>query len=261
MKLRDIIEILEETYPLSSAAAWDNSGLQVGDAGMEVKKLYIALDATFEHIKTAREIKADLILTHHPLLMSGVKSVTSEYFHGRKILNLIKSGMAHYAMHTNFDVETMASLSATILGMEEEAVLEPVYVDKEGKEQGFGRVGSLSERMRLRELADLVKERFHIDHVRVFGDPERMVSRVAMIPGSGKSMMDAVLTSGAEVFLSGDFGHHDGLDACDQGLSVIDAGHYGLEHIFIDYMASFLKEKLSGVEVVPAELENIFHIF
>ena len=88
-----------------------------------------------------------------------------------------------------------------------------------------------------------------------------MVSRVAMIPGSGKSMMDAVLTSGAEVFLSGDFGHHDGLDACDQGLSVIDAGHYGLEHIFIDYMASFLKEKLSGVEVVPAELENIFHIF
>ena len=77
------------------------------------------------------------------------------------------------------------------------------------------------------------------------------VKRAAVCTGSGKSMISDALAAGADVYVTGDIDHHSGIDALQAGLAVIDAGHYGMEHIFIQYMAGYLKENL------PVEMEIV----
>lgn len=130
--------------------------------------------------------------------------------------------------------------------------------DDSGNNQGIGRVGLLKHEMTLGECCELVKEKFHLPDVKVFGDIERKVTRAAISPGSGKSMIDTALQTGAEVLVTGDIGHHEGIDAVARGLDIIDAGHYGLEHIFIEDMAMFLESHLSCVKIEKQRLYSRF---
>ena len=104
MVCRDIIEELEKKYPPSIAEAWDNPGLQAGRFEKEIKRVYIALDATDRVIRHAVEAGADMLLTHHPMLMGGVKRVNTGDFYGRRLITLIQHDICCYAMHTNYDI-------------------------------------------------------------------------------------------------------------------------------------------------------------
>ena len=141
-----------------------------------------------------------------------------------------------------------ADAAADELGLRSCSVLEKTYEDSLSTE-GFGRVGKLPSIMSLAECAQLVKDRFHVEHVTVYGDPETTVEKAALCPGSGKSMADAAVASGADVYITGDIGHHDGIDMTAQGLAVIDAGHYGIEKLFIPYMIEYFKRELPGLSV------------
>ena len=99
---------------------------------------------------------------------------------------------------------------------------------------------------------------FSLDNVKVFGNLEENVKRIAICPGSGKSVIKTALSKNADVLVTGDIGHHDGIDAVAQGLAIIDAGHYGIEHIFIKDMEEYLKRNLDGVEVVTEEICHPF---
>jgi putative NIF3 family GTP cyclohydrolase 1 type 2 len=94
----------------------------------------------------------------------------------------------------------------------------------------------------------------------LFGDPETEIATLAVSPGSGKSMIDVALASGADLLVTGDIGHHDGLDAVDQGLLVIDAGHYGTEHLFIRQMADDLRKEFPELEICEAAQEAPFAV-
>lgn len=260
MKIQEIIEELEKTFPLSLAEAWDNSGLQAGWRDKEVKKVFVALDATMEAIREASEQNCGLMLTHHPLLMEGIKSISDDTVQGRKLMELLQRDITHYAMHTNFDIAVMGELSAERLRMENTEPLSDQGLDVAGVRQGFGRVGYLPRPMKVREAAEMVKTAFNLKNVKVFGDLDVQVQRAAILPGSGKSMVSDAVKKKAEVMISGDFGHHDGLDAVEMGLIIIDAGHYGLEHIFMGYMEGFIGEHFPDVEVCRASSGNPFEV-
>lgn len=259
MRCGDIIDILREHSPEECAASWDNVGLLAGSRERLVDKVFIALDATDGVIDQAVEAGAQMLLTHHPLLFSPVKRVTEDTLTGRRLIRLIRNDISYYAMHTNFDVLGMAELAAERLGLLDCQILEEVC-QVEGRAEGFGRVGHLKEPLTLRELSCLVKERFGLQHVKVFGDLEQTLGRVAVCPGSGKSMMGPALELGAQAIVTGDIGHHEGIDAAAMGLAVIDGGHYGLEHIFIHYMETYLRGRLQGVEITCEEIRNPFEI-
>ena len=104
MKMEKIIDRLAERYPSIYAMNWDNPGLQVGKSFHTVKKVMIALDATDHVIQECISWGADLLVTHHPLLLSGIRNITDGNFQGRKILAMVENGIAHYAIHTNYDV-------------------------------------------------------------------------------------------------------------------------------------------------------------
>lgn len=249
MQTGDIIKKLAEEYPVSMAMSWDNPGLQVGRLDRKVTKVLVALDATDEVIEQCIKSGAELLVTHHPLLMSGIRKVVADDLHGKKVLNLIEHGIAHYAMHTNYDVILMTELAKDAMNMTETEVLEVTGTYEDGSACGIGCTGNLPEKMTARDCCAYVKKAFHLDSVRLFGDPERQVQRVALSPGSGKSMIGAALKEGAELLITGDIGHHDGLDAVDQGMLVMDAGHYGIEHIFMEQMTEYLQTNFPEVQV------------
>lgn len=255
MLCKEIIKIIESTYPSKYALEWDNVGLLVGRDDKEVKHIYVALDATDEVIQRAADSGADMLITHHPLIFSGMKKINNQNFIGSRVLKLIQNDISYYAMHTNYDVMGMASLSGEKMSFENAEVLE--VTSEEECPEGIGRVADVSE-MTLRECCELVKNRFGLDTVKVFGDLEGRVERIAISPGSGKSMVHAALEKKADVLVTGDIDHHTGIDAVAQGLFIIDAGHYGIEHIFIEDMAGYLERMTDEVEIEKAQIVHPF---
>lgn len=248
MKCQEIITILQKQAPERYACEWDNVGLLVGDANKEVQKVYIALDATEETIEEAIALGADMLLTHHPMIFKGLKKVNTDDFIGKRVVSIIQADIAYYAMHTNFDVKGMAELAAEKMRLKDCQVLEVTCEDEQGL-QGIGKVGMLSA-MNVGTCAELVKEAFHLEQVKVFGDLDAEITKVAICPGSGKSVIGEALKSGAQVLITGDIDHHEGIDAAAQGMAVIDAGHYGIEKIFIPYMKKYLEENTTGLTIL-----------
>lgn len=279
MKCRVIMQLLQQQFPESLACSWDNVGLLAGSTEKEVHTVYIALDATDEAVRAAAEAQADLLLTHHPLIFKGLRQVSSEDFIGRRILELIRHDMAYYAMHTNFDVAAMADLAAEYLGLSETAVLQETGTMSQRAERmqekpdtmpqetvaetetlhsgnvivGIGKIGMLPCAMTLKECAEWTKKSFGLDKVKVFGDPDMQMQCAAVCPGSGKSVIEDAWKKGAQVLITGDIDHHEGIDAVARGMAVIDAGHYGLEQIFIPYMKKYLEAQLPELVVIAQE--------
>lgn len=260
MLCKEIIQVIEASFPRSAALDFDNVGLLAGRSGKEIKRVFLALDATDKVIDRAVESGADMLITHHPLIFSPLKKVTDEDYIGRRIVKLIRSDISYYAMHTNYDVLGMAALAEKILGIKNSEVLDVTMSDG-SSEEGIGRVGDLEKKMTLEECCVYVKHRLKLGSLKVFGDMEREVTRLAVSPGSGKTAVGPAVAKGADVLVTGDIGHHDGLDAVEQGLAVIDAGHYGTEYIFIDDMKHFLEEKLPVLQVETMPVIHPFQVF
>ena len=160
-------------------------------------------------------------------------------------------------MHTNFDAAPgcMADLAAKRLGIRDGYPLE-VTGEVSGVPVGIGKTGALTEPVTLDTLAELVKQAFDLPFVLAYGSDavREPVSRIAVSPGAGGSMIRYALEQKAQVLITGDIGHHDAIDAAAQGMAIIDAGHYGLEHIFIPFMAEYVARVSEGaIEAIQAE--------
>lgn len=257
MLCSEIMNMIEKVYPKEAALEFDNVGLQAGRSTKEVHRIYLALDATEEIVQAAKDAGADMLITHHPLIFHPLKHVTDEDFVSRRLLELIQSDISYYAMHTNYDVLGMAALAERILGLQDARVLD-VTLRTDQREEGIGRVGRLKECMTLKECCCYVRQCLNLDSVKVFGDLDEKIEYMAVSPGSGKSAVGPAVEKNADVLVTGDIGHHDGLDAWEQGLAVIDAGHYGTEFIFIEDMKQFLEERVSDVQIVTAPIVQPF---
>ena len=259
MLCKEIIQVIEAAYPREAALDFDNVGLIAGRTEKGVKRVYIALDATDAVIDRAVEAGADMLITHHPLIFSPLKKVTDEDFVSRRVVKLIQNDISYYAMHTNYDVLGMAELAEKILGIRNTEVLD-ITMEKDGKPEGIGRIGELEKPMTLVECCVYVKHKLNLGSLKVFGDMQAEVSRLDISPASGKTAIAAAIAKGADVLVTVDIGHHDGLDAVEQGLSVIDAGHYGTEYIFIDDMRRFLEDKLPVLDVITTPVIHPFQV-
>lgn len=260
MKVSEVIDSLENLAPKRAAMKWDNVGLLCGSRDAEVKKIYVALEATSECIDKAIESGADMLITHHPLIFREMKSVVFQDFVGKRIMKLIENHIAYYAMHTNYDIYRMGTLVAEKLGFTQSVVLDPVseLLDYENEPLGLGRLGSIENAMPLSEYAKFVKNALNVHSVRVWGDPDTEIRVVALLPGSGKSDIDLAKMKGADCFVTGDIDHHSGLDAVEKGITIIDAGHYGMEYFFTEDVARYLKEQDFDAEILTAEKHEPF---
>lgn len=284
MTIEELLGILDELAPRTEQLGWDNSGLLIGHRDREVRKIYLAVDATEEVIRHAREFGADVLLTHHPLIFTKLSRVSDEDFVGRRVLELAEAGIALIAMHTNFDIHGMREAIDTKLGLHttgmvgDDAGPGDASADSAGTcdasagsagtcgvevlddEDRIGSIAELRKAVRLDDYAKFVRDAFGLEGVRVFGDGTTSIRRVAVCGGSGKSEIETAIRKGADLLVTGDIDHHSGLDALEQGLCIIDAGHYGLEHVFMDYMRAYLKENAPGIASEMEPLKEAFRI-
>ncbi|MBR1523505.1 MAG: Nif3-like dinuclear metal center hexameric protein [Lachnospiraceae bacterium] len=256
MKLKDITGTLNELAPIQYSENWDNPGLLIGDEEKDIKKVYITLDATSDVIEAAHDMGADLILTHHPLIFHPVRRVSSDDHVGKRIMRIISYGMSLFTMHTDFDVTCMGTEAASMLDLIEIKILEPAF----GEEIGLGAMGYLKEDLTLGELAEKTKQSFDVDQVTVYGDLNDTIVKVAVLPGSGSSGINAACIEGCDVLITGDIGHHDGTDALEKGINIIDAGHYGIEKLFIGYMKLYLNKTLPELTIIGDKAQKTYTI-
>ncbi len=265
MKCREVVEILETLAPERMACDWDNPGLLAGRMDKEVKKILLTIDADDSAVEAAVSMGADMIVSHHPLIFRPVKRVTDQDFIGRRLLSMIQADMSYFAMHTNLDAAPgcVSDLAAGRLGLETRAPLA-LLGEEEGTPYGIGKTGVLKEPVTGKEFAGQIKKEFGLPFVTVYGNQlweKEPVRKAAVCPGAGGSTIRAALAVGAQALVTGDIGHHDGIDAAAQGMMIIDAGHYGLAYIFMDHVEKYLRERLGDhIDVVkmpisfPAEV-------
>ncbi|KPJ77716.1 MAG: hypothetical protein AMJ54_06985 [Deltaproteobacteria bacterium SG8_13] len=240
----DIIRVIERFAPQQLAEDWDNSGLQVGSRSWPVKTMWVALDPSPEVIQAACKQKANLLVTHHPLIFKPLKSIDFSHPLGKSIQMAAKHRLAVFSAHTNLD-RTHSGLNdmlAERIGLKNVAALY-----REDGQPSFGRIGELARRCSLKEMAAAVKKALAIEHVRVAGDLKLRVGNVLVCSGSGSGLLNDFLLSDAQVYLSGDLRYHDALEIQQANRGMIDIGHFASEHIMVDALASWLTVELDAL--------------
>lgn len=250
MKCNEVFEYLNNLYPLNLAMDWDNSGFLLGKRDAEIQNILVVLDITNDVLEFAIENKIDLIVSHHPIIFSSIKRITDENLLGNYILKILENNISVIAMHTNFDIAKggMADIAMEKLSLSNTKPLEVTNII-DGEELGIGKIGNLKKDLNIDELIAFIKESFDLKSVTVFGreNISGNISKIAISPGSGKGMYKYALGE-ADVLITGDITHHDGLDAINDGICIIDATHYGLEHVFIEKIVNDLN-KCDGIKI------------
>lgn len=261
--VQQIYDHLNTKAPFAFQESWDNSGLNVGDPRGEVKRVLVTLDITDAVIQEAVQRKADLIVSHHPLIFTAMKHVTlrDDDLTGRKVWNLAKNGIAAICCHTNLDAVEggINTVLAQSLGLEQLEQLSQCGTDEEGRPYGFGRVGTLSREMTLDGFLPLV-QRGLAPHGLRYVDGGKPVRRVAVGGGAcGSFLMDA-WRAGCDTFVTSDLKYNQFLDAKELGLNLIDAGHFPTENVILPTLTRWLKEGFPELTVlVSAVHSEVFH--
>ena len=249
--LGEMLLAVEELWPESLAENWDEVGLVAGHPSAPVTKVMFAVDPTLEVIEEAVEWGAELLITHHPLLLKGVTTVAATTPKGRAVHRLIESGTALLTVHTNGDsaVGGVSDVLADALGLQDAA---PLTVAANGlPEEGIGRVGDLPEAISLGDFAARV---FGIlpsvaGGVRVSGDKDGLVRRIAVCGGAGDSLFNEVRASSADVYVTADLRHHPASEAREASLNgrpyLIDVSHFASEWLWLPAAAAALGNVLA----------------
>ena len=349
--LRDVRTLLERRYDPRTADSWDRVGLVCGDPDEPVEQVMFAVDPVAVVADEAIADGVQLLVTHHPLFLSGVHGVPADDAKGRVVHRLIRAGVGLLAAHTNADNARpgVSDAIATALGLAHTAVLEPlesepdpmdkvvVFVPEADTEalidalaaagaghigdyeraafsapgtgtfrpldganpaigqvgrveavresmlqmvaprsrreavvaalreahpyeepafdvialagptsgRGGGRVGELSEPTTLAAFADLVSATLPrtAAGVRVAGDPETTVRRVAICGGSGDSLLAAADAAGADVYLTSDLRHHRASEHLEAGgCALVDIAHWAAEWMWLPQAARLLEQ-------------------
>ena len=236
-KVKDVTKVIEEFAPLSIQEKWDNSGLCIGSPDSPVTSVLLGLDCTPELVDEAVECGADMIVTHHPLIFSGLKKISPDDMIGKAVFKAIKAGISIYAAHTNADkvIAGVSGAMAAKLGLKDVEILSD-----EGEGTGLGVVGNLPEPLTVEQAVELVKNSFSLSALRASRPLEGKIERVAMCGGSGGSLIAAAKAAGAQLYLSGDISYHNFFTSDD--FMLMDIGHYESEIEIVDILFSLIKK-------------------
>jgi dinuclear metal center YbgI/SA1388 family protein len=245
LTLADVVGIFEDRYDPAWAQEWDAVGLVCGDPEAQVRRVLFAVDPVAEVVGEALEWGADLIVTHHPLLLRPVHGVPATTYKGRLVHRLITGGTALFTAHTNADVADPGVSDALARAVGLEGPLRPLSPSPDDPRRGLGRVGELSAPLTLREFAAGAAKGLPATAagLRVAGDPDAAVRTVAVCGGAGDSLLGAARATGADVYLTADLRHHPASEFREVGATaLIDAAHWATEWPWLRDAAKLLGE-------------------
>jgi len=254
----EVNAVVETLWPLAGVEAWDAPGLLAGDPSALVGSIHLAVDAVIDTVDEAVALGADVLLVHHPLLLRGVTTIAGSTYKGAVLSKLIKADCALIAAHTNADVVARgtSAVFAELLGLEDAVSLD-------GAPEGLGRVGRLPAPTTLGALATRLGELLPATAggIRVSGDFDAPISRVAVCGGAGDSLLSHPAVLASDVYITSDLRHHPASEARENarvagGPALIDVAHWASEWLWLDVAADQLREALPGVSVTVSDLRT-----
>jgi dinuclear metal center YbgI/SA1388 family protein len=248
--VKQILSIInKDIAPEDLAEPWDNCGLCAGSPDWPVKKILVGLDPGMQVMQAARAWQADLVLTHHPLVITPEKTIDFSRMPGSVIAMAASEKIAVVCAHTSLDkvVNGLNDFFANRLDIQCIGALVP---DVSGSNPlssmtGIGRIGTVPSSVPLAQMAAQIKERLGLERIRVVGNLDLMIHQVAVCTGSGGSMITAFLKSGADLYITGDIKYHDARRVESHGRALIDVGHFASEIIAVELLESRLARAAS----------------
>lgn len=254
MKAKEIVKIIESFCPENLAYEWDNVGLLMGDGEKKVKKVFVTLDTNLTTVKEAISKNADMIVSHHPILLGGIKRIDYSTADGQMIKLLIENNIPVLAAHTNMDTAKggINDKLAEIFELSEVDILEHHTDDPSA---GLGRIGKLKKQIKFSEFAEKCSKLLNTP-VRSAGDENKQISTVAVASGSCSDIIPLASQKGADAIVTGDLKYHNTMDMTYLDICIVDAGHYPTEICVMDIFEDILKN--TELEIIQSENKDIF---
>ena len=256
MQCQDLIRLIEYYAPLSAAAPWDNSGLQVVGKKENINRVAVCLDPSPAQIDASLAFKADFILCHHPLCFEPQK-LSQNNSYTQIVRKLMQADVHLYSAHTSLDGNPAGPVRwlADEFGLKSMELLEPnpachLSAGQELPAYGFGYVGSLPTPLAKEVFFEKLKNILPAGHWNLCGDLPQRVSKIACCPGSGSSMWKTAQKLGAELLITGDIKYHTALDVVDAEFSILDVGHFSLEEEMMHRLTMQLVKQVQLIKKV-----------
>ena len=275
MKLKDIKSFLEGMAPLTVQENWDNSGLQIGCSDKEIRKVLVCLDLTEAVLDEAESIGADLVISHHPLIFKGLKSIAGNTYQERYVRKAILSDVAVYSAHTSLDniLGGVNHKIASLLGLSSLRWLDSGEsaegcdekcggateekcggADAVARASGSGLIGELKEPVAAAEFLSTVKTIFGVKALKHSPlSSTTTIRSIALCGGAGAFLLPQAVAKGADCFISGEFHYHDYFDP---GTLLIELGHYESEQFTQDLLKESLERAFPELEIVKTSVNT-----
>ena len=247
----DIIEVLEHWAPQGLQEEWDNSGLCIGNSTTIVRGVLVCLDCTPEVLEEALADGLNMVISHHPLIFKGLKSLKDSTPVERTVAAAVRGNMVVYSMHTNADkiMDGVSGAMARALKLKNLSILAPESCqEQDAAPCGLGVVGDLEYPMATKDFFAMLKSTFALKHCKASESFHSQVKRVALCGGNGSSLIPYALRSGADIFVSADFSYHNYFETVPQ-LMLADIGHYESEAGVQDQIVNQLMKKFPNFAV------------
>lgn len=235
VKLTHLVQELTKKYPLEMAQSWDEVGLHFGCLDRPIHKILTSLDLTMDVVKEAIDQQIDTIIVHHPPLFKAIERFDLSHPDIQVYEQVIKHNINIYALHTNLDQaeDGMNDWLSQSLGLTQ---VTSFYEDPTSDTPTLGRVGLLKEGMTRQEVLNYISHKLNLSSFHIIEkEPQATYQSIAIIGGSGSSLVDEVEKARPDIFITGDITFHTAQALLEKSFMTIDAGHY-IEHIFNEKM-------------------------
>ena len=241
----ELFSYLDSCIPREMSEEWDNDGVMIGCADKPAAKVLIVLDVTDAAVSYAAANGFDVMVSHHPLIFSPLKSVSSN-----KILTLVKNDIAVFSFHTRLDAVDPGvndALAARI-------GLKNVVSD------GMLRIGSTDHEMTADEFAHHIRSTLGAGNITAALNHDN-INTVAVLGGSGKDFIYQAYEAGADTFLTGEISYNAMSEACDDTcMNIFTAGHYATEFPVCGLLEKMIKDFDGDIYTEIADLNNLTSI-
>ena len=259
MKIRQVLDALEQFAPLPLQESWDNAGLQLGLTEAEVSGALLCLDVNEKIIDEALQKGCNLVVSHHPLLFRGLKQISDATQVQRTVMKALKNDIAVVSMHTNMD-NAKGGVNWKIaekMGLRNVAFFAKKTVGDsnhsgDGIEAGSGVVGSLAEAMAADDFILMLKQQFGVECVMCNELLRRPISKVAICGGAGDFLLDEALAQGADAFITGEMHYHQYF-GYEQLIQICVIGHYQSEQYTTEIFRDIISQQCPEVRTEIAE--------
>jgi dinuclear metal center YbgI/SA1388 family protein len=259
--VKQLVSSFEKLWPTNLAEEWDVVGLVSGSSSKTVRTVLLTVDVTKDVVEYAKSISADLILAHHPLMLRGVTNVAEDSSKGSIISELIRADIALYSAHTNADSVELgtSAVLAKALGLVDSKPLSPL-----SESLGIGQVGSLKNKVSLGQLASMLNSILPptATGVRVAGEFNTQVQKIALCAGAGDSYLELALDSDADVYITSDLRHHRAQEVLELAkargvaFALVDISHWAAEFVWLETAKAQLQSAVPDVQFDVCDLRT-----